>query len=99
MKCPREKFKDLDYSQDIVEQKKAICQGCSEYAGDDVPWGEHCRASLTCLITGKRLGPEAIARLPKGNRESATHTISDEGRQEFIKRIERIKNQHNRPLW
>lgn len=99
MKCPRNKFKGLDYSQVIADQKKEICKGCEDYKGESSSWGEHCRASLICLITGKKLSAEAFDRIPKEQREKATHTLSDEGRKEFIKRINDVKKNRNLPLW
>lgn len=99
MKCPRNRFTHLDYSKELLAQQQEICKGCSEYKGEQFSWGEHCGASIACLITGKQLGPEEIERLPKEMRESTTHTISDEGRKEWIRRIETTKKKLNRPLW
>lgn len=99
MKCPRRKFVDLDYSQDVEQQKKDICRACPDYLGEEKAWGEHCDAFLTCIVTGKKLGAEAFERLPKEGRETATHTVSDEGRQEYIRKLEKLKKQHKRPLW
>lgn len=98
MKCPRQKFVDLDYSEDVEEQKKDICRACPDYQmGKE--WGEHCNAFLTCIVTGKKLGAEAFEKLPKDSRQTATHTVSDEGRQEYNSKLEQLKKQRKHPLW
>lgn len=99
MKCPRKKFVDLDYSGDIVEQKKAICLACPDYLGEDKEWGKHCGASLTCIMTGKKLGAEAFEKLPKHNRQSVTHTLSEEGRKQLADKLSELKKKNKRPLW
>ena len=99
MKCPRNKFTNLDYSKPLEDQKKDLCKVCSEYKGSQATWGQHCKASLICLLTGKTLGPEAFDQIPKEHRSHVTHTLSDEGRKEMIKRIESVKKSRRTPLW
>ena len=98
MKCPRRKFACVDYSKDLEEQQKAICKGCPDFLAEK-EWGNHCNASLICLVTGKKLGAEAFEKLPKDKRENATHTLSDEGRKTFIQNLEALKKQRKYPLW
>ena len=98
MKCPRNKFTELDYTGNITEQKKEICSLCEDNL-EEKTWGEHCNACLTCLITGKKLSKEAFEKLPKETRMSVTHSLSDEGRKELNLRLSKLKKQSKRPLW
>lgn len=98
MKCPRNKFTGLDYSEDVEEQKKKICSFCRDFL-EDKPWGEHCDAHLICLITGKRLGKEALEKISKSERATTTHSLSDEGQKVFNSRLDKLKKQSKRPLW
>lgn len=99
MKCPRSKFVDLDYSSDVNEQKKEICRVCTDYLGPQAEWGKHCDAHLICLVTGKRLGQEAFNKIPKEERRTVTHSLSEEGRKVHIQKIEDLKKKRNLPLW
>jgi len=99
MKCPRKKFTDLNYNEDVIAQKKAICLACPDYLGEEKVWGEHCGAYLTCLMTGEKLGAEAFEKLPKHTRQSTTHTLSDEGRKQLNKKLTDLQKKTKRPLW
>lgn len=97
MKCPRRKFTDIDYSGDIDAQKKEICKACDEY--NEQEWGRHCDASIKCMITGETLPQEAFEHIPKEARRNVTHSLSDEGRKEFHRRIDELKKKRGRNLW
>lgn len=75
MRCPRNKFINLDYNLDLVEQQQDICKICPHYNGNE--WGKHCTVRLTCVKCNKILPADYLFKLVKSERGLVTHGICD----------------------
>lgn len=97
MKCPRNKFVDLDYATDVILQKQEICRGCADYNGKE--WGKHCGADVACVKCGIPLGQAYFDKLPKENRSLITHGICETCRKAMSKIIDAQRRKLGRTPW